>query len=280
MKSLITLLVTLIAVPAFTFSSGEKFDEVRIVGGTNAELNEFPSTVSIQVRDFGGHFCGGTLISPEWVLSAAHCFESGVIPDAVIIGAVDLLDATQGEAFEVSEVIMHEDFASTSPMSHDFALLKLSRPALGYPTAPLNTFEPDTMKDVNMTVVGWGAVGEMSFGSPILQKVDVPLVDRTKCGNQLMDFNPDFPFTPGEMMFCAGFDVGGKDACQGDSGGPIYMMDSTSKEMIVMGVVSWGIGCARPELSGVYSDVSEVIDWIDNKTGMDRFTEVADLFDF
>ena len=118
----------------------------------------------------------------------------------------------------MEQVILHPDFGSPSQISNDYALIKLKEPVENHPLATLNEMEPDDIEEAVMTVVGWGATREGAFGgSSVLQKVEVPLVGKDKCIQQFLDFNPNFSVKPDDLMFCAGFDEGGKDACQGHS---------------------------------------------------------------
>ena len=271
------LLLVFAVWPSMAQFNSEELIDIRIVGGTNAEMDEFPSTVSVQVRS--RHYCGGVLIAKQWVLSAAHCWQYNK-PNRVVIGSVNLSDKEQGEAFEVAEVFNHPEFGNPSQVSNDYALIRLEEMVENHPIAKINTMEPDEMDELMMTVVGWGALSEGGFSTSKLQKVDVPLVGKEACGKQLKDFNPNFSVELDDYMFCAGIPEGGKDACQGDSGGPIYAWDDVNQEYIVMGVVSWGIGCARPKLSGVYSDISEVLDWTDKVMLGERFLAASNIYNF
>jgi trypsin len=237
---------------------------MRVIGGDYADMDEFASAVSI--HDEYGHFCGGVLIDESWVLSATHCFEFN---DAthVIIGAVDLGVPEQGEKIKVEDIYPHPEYGKLNVISHDFALLKLNRPAKGYAIAKLNEKEPDKFQEKQLTVVGWGLTEEKGHDqSSHLKKAEVPTYEKEQCIENYIDYDPDMGSLINDTMFCAGLEEGGKDACQGDSGGPIYHWDEKSNELIVTGIVSWGAGCARPGLPGLYSDVSEVLDWISDKT--------------
>lgn len=110
---------------------------------------------------------------------------------------------------------------------------------------------------VNLTTAGWGRTSEGGSSSDALLKVEVPFVSANKC-------SASYPNQITDRMICAGFDEGGKDSCQGDSGGPLVKGNGSSR--VLVGVVSWGEGCARPGKYGVYSKVSSVIDWINSVT--------------
>ncbi|HAT71951.1 MAG TPA: trypsin [Elusimicrobia bacterium] len=222
----------------------------RIVGGVQATKGEFPFIVSLQSAS-GSHFCGGSLIRKNWVLTAAHCVEGGYLK-SVVVGL-----HTQGvnagtEKFTVLQIIKHPKWNSQS-MYNDYALVKLSGDSTFAPVA-LNTKE--LSGNVDFVTAGWGATSESSQSiSNLLMKVSVPLVSREIC-------SAAYPNSINESMICAGYPKGGKDSCQGDSGGPL--VTGAGADTTLAGVVSWGVGCARPNKYGVYSKVNAALTWINN----------------
>ena len=238
-----TLLTT--QVPAHAF-------ETKIVGGENAQAGEFPYIVSLQ--NSRGHFCGGTLIRKDWVLTAAHCVAGGA-PRTVLVGLHDQKDSSKAESFGVSQVISHPDYNSGN-MDYDYALIRLNGEAK---TAPLTLNQVELEGTPSLTVAGWGVTREGGYSIPrILQKVSVPLVSAEVCEKA-------YPGELSDRMICAGLPQGGKDSCQGDSGGPI--VSQVNGELALVGVVSWGEGCARANKYGVYSKVSAGYEWINNTVG-------------
>ncbi len=215
--------------------------EPRIVGGADAAPNEYPWVAWLTGSS---EACGGTLVRREWVLTAAHCFD-GDRPDqlTVRLGEHDLLRDDGPEVDRsVVEIIRHPSFDSVS-LDYDVMLLRLSAPVPTSDEIELGELGDLPAPGLDLTVIGWGRTMEGGPGSWILQEVDVPRVSDAAC-------NTSYGGGLTSRMFCAGFDMGGRDACQGDSGGPIMAGRQ------VVGVVSWGIGCARPSLYGVYANLS------------------------
>lgn len=218
----------------------------KIVGGEEATRGEFPFIVSLQ--GYSGHFCGGSLIAKDWVLTAAHCV--GSTPRSIVIGLHDRTDSTNAEVMNASAVMKHPK-NNSSKLDYDFALIRLDRESK---YAPVKLQREEMAGPVNLVTAGWGTTGT-GYGLPkLLQKVTVPYVDSAVC-------NASYPGEITESMICAGFKEGGKDSCQGDSGGPLLMGSGADRKLV--GVVSWGEGCAKPDKYGVYGKVSAAMEWID-----------------
>jgi secreted trypsin-like serine protease len=237
-----------------------------VVGGSDASPGEYPSVAEIT---FGPFLCTGTLVTPNWVLSAGHC--SSVTGAAVASPAswpAPLIDVriggvtqTDGEQRGVSRAVVHPDYLLTN--GYDISLLQLSTPSTMTPTQVASASEraiwnPGTLE----SIVGWGATEEGGDTPDRLQEARVPITTDAYCsGAYGSDFDP-------VTMVCAGFPEGGVDTCQGDSGGPMFGRTSTGA-LRVVGATSWGEGCARPGKPGVYARVadSELRPWIASTTG-------------
>jgi len=230
-----------------------------VVGGINAVRGSLPWQVS--VRDWS-HFCGGTIIDKKWILSAAHCFADGA--SGVKIRAGDhRLSNTDGseQTIAVDKAFVHPQY-NDDTTHNDIALIKLAQeltfddyvqPAC----LPVEADEDADYAEGNwMIISGWGSTRATreSRAPNTLQVATVPMISQEKC-------KAAYPDMITESMFCAGkLGVGGVDTCQGDSGGPVVA--KVGDKYTVLGIVSWGIGCARPDKPGVYTRSARFESWI------------------
>ncbi|KAM7177515.1 transmembrane protease serine 6 isoform 1-T3 [Macrochelys suwanniensis] len=232
----------------------------RIVGGANSVEGEWPWQASLQVR--GSHICGGTLIADRWVVSAAHCFQDDsrlASPSiwTVYLGKYFQNVSSQNEvSFKVSRLLLHPYYEEDSH-DYDAALLQLDHPVINSPfiqpiclPAHSHLFEPG----LRCWITGWGALKEGGQLSNILQKVDVQLIQQDICSEA-------YHYQISPRMLCAGYRKGKKDACQGDSGGPLVCKEPSGRWFLA-GLVSWGLGCARPDNYGVYTRITRVLGWM------------------
>ncbi|MEM6531976.1 MAG: trypsin-like serine protease [Myxococcota bacterium] len=243
--------------PASSGIAGRKPD--RIVGGTDADIRDFPWQVSLQASGFG-HFCGGSIVHENWVLTAAHCVGGGGF--SVRAGVTNSGD-NEGQDRSVDLVIVHPEYNGNTVDGRDIALLRVAQPfdltaANVTAIAPVTALQASaglTAPDIVSTVTGWGTLSEGGSLSPVLQRVAVPIVS-------LADTSEAYGIDISSDQIAAGIlGVGGKDACQGDSGGPLVVRDEDGM-FALAGIVSWGNGCARPEFPGLYARVSSFEGWI------------------
>ncbi|XP_017769450.1 PREDICTED: transmembrane protease serine 9-like [Nicrophorus vespilloides] len=220
----------------------------RIVGGEQTTIQEFPYQVSVEY--FHSHMCGGAILDENTVITAAHCTDGY---GSLTVRAGTTTSNVGGVKIDVAEVRQHEEY---NPMSvnNDVSILKLAKPLqFKESISPINL--PKSTEDLpsgtKVVVTGWGVTFEGgSVAEKFLRKVELYSLSNDECrainGGMI---------TP--EMICAGIEEGGKDACQGDSGGPMAA-DGT-----LYGIVSWGLGCARPRYPGVYANVAKLLPWIE-----------------
>ncbi|EFY84904.1 trypsin-related protease [Metarhizium acridum CQMa 102] len=250
-----------------------------IVNGEAANMNETPGIVSIQTSN-GTHWCGGTLLNPDTLLTAAHCpptlavirvragslvsFSQAVLTAIKLSRQSDGLTMVQnrlsgGTLVSVASVQPHPDYNPRNS-DNDIAVWKLAVPfaansTIRYAKLPEQHDDPAAYKPT-VTVAGWGKLDSADTGYPeLLRRVSVPVVDRDVCASVYSD-NSRYPRQ--DDVFCAGPDEGGKDACQGDSGGPAFEAGTG----VLVGVTIGGLGCARAGYYGVYTRVGKYVDFI------------------
>ncbi|XP_031464690.1 coagulation factor XI-like [Phasianus colchicus] len=237
---------------------------IRIIGGTDSSPGEWPWQVSLHVKlSRRRHLCGGSIISNQWILTAAHCFMSVQNPNIwrVYAGVLKQSEITEDTPFfRVEEIIIHPQYNSAQT-GYDIALLKLDK-AMNFTDLQLPICLPSkeeaSMLYTDCWVIGWGYRKERGRVEDILQKVTVPLMSKEECQARYRKRRID------DKEICAGYDEGGKDACKGDSGGPLSCRHE--EVWYLVGITSWGEGCARPRQPGVYTKVVEFSDWILEKT--------------
>ncbi|XP_060547744.1 transmembrane protease serine 11C-like [Pantherophis guttatus] len=231
----------------------------RITGGVST--GEWPWQASLQRNNI--HRCGATLISNTWLLSAAHCFREANNPHKWTVSFGTYLRPALMIRL-VKTIIIHEKYRSTGH-EHDIAVLQLTK-SVEFTRAIHRICLPDSNEripyNIDAVVTGWGALSNEGETPNVLQEATVKLID-TKVCNRREVYNG--AIKPG--MICAGYLEGGIDSCQGDSGGPLMTFDSRRMWYLV-GIVSWGDECGKPNKPGVYTQVTYYRDWITKYTGL------------
>uniref|UniRef100_A0A8D0GQU0 Peptidase S1 domain-containing protein n=1 Tax=Sphenodon punctatus TaxID=8508 RepID=A0A8D0GQU0_SPHPU len=232
-----------------------------IGGSSNARVGEWPWQVSLQQNNI--HRCGATVISNTWLLSAAHCFQKARHPRKWTATFGTHLNPPAMKRF-VKTIIIHEKYNYPSH-DYDIAVVQLSR-RMELAERVHHVCLPDATQffpyNSDAVVTGWGALWNNGPSPNILQEATVKLIDSHTC-NRKEVYNGEIS----PRMLCAGYLEGGIDACQGDSGGPLVTPDLRGMWYLV-GIVSWGDECAKPNKPGVYTRVTYFRDWIAEKTGL------------
>ena len=292
-------LLALLAAGAPALAGAES--AARIVGGEEAESSAWPWQVALIEPQGTGfrQFCGGSVIAPRWVLTAAHCVRGVLANEIQVLAGTNDLDEG-GQRLGVSAIRVHEDYVNPE-RGNDVALLRLAQPtgveAVALPDAAYTA--EVAVPGTSATVTGWGLLrpirckrgtkqgahecrteqGALGYyvddltGRTVdladittntLMEVEVPLVSTEACRSAYAD-RPDAAIDG--RTLCAGLRRGTKDSCQGDSGGPLVVRDRD--RWLQAGVVSWGISCAKPGRYGVYANVGAFADWVQGETGLD-----------
>ncbi|XP_058154035.1 trypsin-like [Dasypus novemcinctus] len=218
-------------------------DDDKIVGGYTCQAYSVPYQVSL---NSGYHFCGGSLINNQWVVSAAHCYKSRI---QVRLGEHNIEVSEGNEQFiDSAKVIRHPKY-NAATIDNDIMLIKLKTPAtLNSRVSSISLPKSCAAAGTQCLISGWGTTGNGN-SAKLLQCLKAPVLSDSVCRNS-------YPGQITNNMICLGFLEGGKDSCQGDSGGPVVCNGA------LQGIVSWGYGCAQQGKPGVYTKVCNYVDWI------------------
>ncbi len=250
-------------------------NQPRIVGGSTAARGAYPWMTALIERGQtpqAGQFCGGALIAPQWVLTAGHCVEGTTAARLdVIVGSYNLTETNGGgQRIQVTQIISHPSFGEVNGiLSNDVALLKLATPVTNVAAIRLVDSPARIAAGMPCRGMGFGTTSEDGPTSNILLQVDLSFIGLTEA-NQVYGGLSD-------AHVAAGVAGGGRDTCQGDSGGPLIVSDGSGGWMHA-GVVSFGDGCARPGVPGVYASTLKYAAWINQQTGVQPPPVVTDDF--
>ncbi|KAH8400947.1 hypothetical protein KR009_001969 [Drosophila setifemur] len=235
----------------------------KIVGGQETRIRQYPWMAVINIHD--RFYCSGSLINDLYVLTAAHCVEG--VPSEFI--SLRFLQHNRSNPHDqliiqrwVSRVKIHELYNPYN-VDNDIAILRLNKPVdvenphLRPICLPIQSHSFDHELAI---VTGWGSQKEGGYAADSLREVEVMVIPQEECRSNTT-------YKPGQItdnMMCAGYIVeGGKDACGGDSGGPLQTtFDEQPGQYQLAGIVSWGVGCARPQSPGVYTRVNQYLRWL------------------
>ncbi|XP_067652786.1 trypsin-1-like [Haliotis asinina] len=256
--------------PSCGFSSvtgnASRYPTVKIVGGTDALEGEFPWTVRLLKEGRSKYLCGGSIISKNSVLTAAHCVSDLMRRPKDLSVGYGSANKSSLTYVKARDIAVHPSYNSSN-YDNDVAVVTLREPLpLSINTNLRSICLPGAAtiytSGRQCIVTGWGSITEQGSPFPdVLQKASVPLLPLSICQEAFSDE----PILLSERQICAGYyTVGGKDACEGDSGGPLFCAEGN--RWVQYGIVSAGKGCAQALYPGIYAYVPKHIEWINSHT--------------
>lgn len=278
--TIVALVVVCLSMPVRSWAQGSErllaaeaqwdqkvgFDQ-RIIGGNPVSIMDNPWQVGILSARVPNNqvaqFCGGSIINARWVVTAAHCVDRGTTAKQInVLTGTDLLEKG-GTRVTVRTIIVHDMWKKTKNLNDfDIALIETDGD-LGNGAVAGDTTTSEHPTSLQVRITGWGRTSKTSsLGSKTLQGIEVPYVTRATC-NRFESYDGEIT----DNMICAGLQKGGVDSCQGDSGGPATATIDGTRRLV--GIVSWGEGCALQDKYGVYTNVSKFRQWVaDNTKGV------------
>ncbi|XP_077498807.1 brain-specific serine protease 4-like isoform X2 [Amblyomma americanum] len=254
-------------------------DTDRIVGGTEASLDRWPWIAQLRMprEEPNGYKCTATLIAPRWLVTAAHCFRDSLKPDKWVVNLRRhgiILQEDETVVRYAHRIIIHPGYNGFKPWNHttpwlwrkehDIALVELNAPVQESESVQPVCLPVDAdywpPKGTLCRVAGWGVTLDRTQSRHFLREVALPVVDRKQCQTWFTDREI------GQMQLCAGYERGARDACSGDSGGPLVTRNGS--QWILVGIVSTGVGCAKPRQPGIYTAVAPYLTWINEQAGL------------
>ncbi len=220
-----------------------------IVGGSTTTTTAYP--FMMQITDASeDQFCGGTLVAPTKVVTAAHCMAGETAGNVRVVGGRTYLNGTNGTVSRVSDIWVHPDYSDATE-GNDVAVLTLSTSMPYTPVSYVGPSDTDVYAEgATARILGWGTTSSGGSSSNQLRTATVPLVSDSDCSSS---YGSDFIKSD---MVCAGYTSGGVDTCQGDSGGPLLIGG------VLAGITSWGEGCAQAGYPGVYTRLTTFSDLV------------------
>jgi len=254
-------------------------DSQRLIGGQEAIPHSWPWQVFVKIEGkSGGYDCGGSIIGKRWILTAAHCVPYRPVPSmSYVYAGIHTIHTGPRQKLKVKRVIVHEKYGFPILDNNDIALIELERDLEFTPKV-----QPICMPDKSLCLphglkcaaTGWGVTDK--FGTQIpneLNEVAVKLIEKEHCESMHSDYSGQLS----DQMICAGYKEGGKDACLGDSGGPLACQVEENGPWVLYGITSWGIGCGDPLHPGVYTRVTELVEWIETHSGVNPAISSGDF---
>ncbi|XP_017010967.2 chymotrypsin-2 [Drosophila takahashii] len=251
------LCLAVIAVLAFVGASQAAPPLGRVVNGTDSSVQKYPFVISMRGSS-GSHSCGGSIISKQFVMTAAHCTAGRKASDLSVQYGVTTISASGPNVVGVKKIIQHEDYNPYNNYANDISLLMVEEPFEfdGVNVAPVQLPElayatPQTDDGGEGVLIGWGLNATGGYIQNTLQEVGLKIYSDEECTLRHEGR------TDGRYHICGGVDEGGKGQCSGDSGGPLIYNGQQ------VGIVSWSIKpCTVAPYPGVYCKVSHYADWI------------------
>jgi secreted trypsin-like serine protease len=245
------LLGAALVTSAVAVGLGHASADQEIVGGTRASIADHSYTVFLTTTD-GFQFCGGTLVDDNKVVTAAHCTAGKEPADIVVVAGREDKESGAGVATPVRQIWVHPGFKDVRSGSDVSVLTTEQR--LTYTTLPLPAKTETDLYAAGKPglILGWGRTAPDGQPSRYLLKAEVPLIGDADCTKSYSAYKAD-------SMVCAGVPQGGVDSCQGDSGGPLIVGGK------LVGITSWGEGCAAPNKPGVYTRVMSYLDQLEEQ---------------
>ncbi|XP_018311475.1 chymotrypsin-2-like [Mycetomoellerius zeteki] len=252
-------ILCLLSLLAFSQAGLLSFFDPRIVNGENAKSGEIPYQVSLQYTDSSFHFCGGSILNDNYVITAAHCAKAIESPSnvKVIAGTINLIDPKSEH--NVIKIIIHEEYDALNSWINDIALLQVETPfiistTVGHVPLPPKDY---VVKANDIAIVsGWGRLWQGGPTTVRLQRVNIFIADHAYCRYIYNQMN--YNIYPTQV--CAYDSTIEKGSCHGDSGGPLTIGGK------LIGLVSWANGCASTSYPTVYTNVASYLNWITTNT--------------